>query len=56
VADVLDAVKISRPYKDQEPLRVAAGVIHKQAGTTLDPQLVKLFLEQVVLIRPEEIG
>ena len=44
VADVFDALVSPRPYKKAWPLEKAAEELSKEAGKTLDPQVVKVFL------------
>ncbi|MGI5293073.1 HD-GYP domain-containing protein [Nonomuraea polychroma] len=44
VADMFDALRTTRSYRDVHPLTEAAAEIRGQAGTALDPRMVEAFL------------
>ncbi len=45
IADTFDAMTSDRPYRKASPPEVAFAQIARLAGTQLDPQMVKVFLE-----------
>jgi response regulator RpfG family c-di-GMP phosphodiesterase len=45
IADTLDAITSDRPYRKGRPLEAAKAEIARVAGTQLDPDLVRAFLE-----------
>ena len=45
VADVYDALTSDRPYRPRLPHRLAMERLHREAGLTLDGELVKLFAD-----------
>jgi len=45
VADVFDALVSPRPYKEAWPVSKAAEEIRREAGKSLDPRVVEVFLE-----------
>jgi len=45
IADVFDALTMSRPYKEPWPVEKAFDVIKQDSGTHFDPRLSELFLE-----------
>ncbi len=45
VADVWDAITSSRSYRKAMPLEKAINIMKEESGTTMDPYLVKEFLE-----------
>ena len=44
VADVYDALRTSRPYKDAFPHEKAVGIIRESSGSHFDPDVVAVFL------------
>lgn len=47
VADVFDALTSIRPYKDAWPLDKALALLEEEAGKHFDPEIVKVFFEQL---------
>lgn len=47
ISDVFDALTSQRPYKEAWPMQKAIEYIESKAGTHFDPQLVKLFIENI---------
>src|SRR3954452_4534587 len=45
IADVFDALTSVRPYKKAWPVQDAVTLIKREAGTSFDPELVKVFVE-----------
>jgi putative two-component system response regulator len=43
VADVFDALTMKRPYKEAWPIEKAFDLLHKDAGSHFDPNLVEVF-------------
>lgn len=50
IADVFDALTNKRPYKPAWPLEESLAYIQEQSGKHFDPELVKLFLENLPTI------
>jgi len=48
IADAFDVMTSDRPYREKISKEEAAKEIEKNAGTQFDPQLVKIFLEEVI--------
>ncbi|MDH5631102.1 MAG: hypothetical protein OEY96_13200, partial [Gammaproteobacteria bacterium] len=44
---VFDALTMKRPYKEAWPIDDAFALIEKDAGSHFDPNLVKLFIENM---------
>jgi len=44
VADTFDAITSKRPYRLAMPHKVALGILRREAGTQLDPNVVRAFL------------
>jgi HD-GYP domain-containing protein (c-di-GMP phosphodiesterase class II) len=44
VCDVYDALSTRRPYRDAWPREKALGLLAEQAGTEMDPHMVRAFL------------
>lgn len=44
VADTFDALTAQRPYRNPMPVAEAIALIHREAGTTYDPVIVRAFL------------
>jgi putative two-component system response regulator len=47
IADVFDALSTDRPYKEAWPLEKILKYIDEQAGRHFDPQMVRLFNENL---------
>ncbi|MEX2355800.1 MAG: HD domain-containing phosphohydrolase, partial [Thermaerobacterales bacterium] len=47
VLEVFDALTTARPYRSSLPLAQALGELSRAAGTQLDPQMVKAFIQMV---------
>jgi HD-GYP domain-containing protein (c-di-GMP phosphodiesterase class II) len=47
VADVFDALKSDRPYRDGMPFEQVIGIIKQEAGQQFDPDIVNAFLTVV---------
>jgi HD-GYP domain-containing protein (c-di-GMP phosphodiesterase class II) len=47
IADVFDAVTTSRRYQDAMSLDKGFSILRKLAGSSLDPELVELFIEEI---------
>jgi len=47
VADVFDAVRSRRPYREPLPQDQIAQILTKESGTTFNPYLVKCFLKLI---------
>lgn len=47
IADVFDALTTVRPYKDAWSIEHAANYIQQRGGSQFDPQLTKLFMENI---------
>lgn len=47
VADVFDALHADRPYRDGMPLERIMGILHADAGSAFDPQMVAALVECV---------
>jgi putative nucleotidyltransferase with HDIG domain len=43
VADTFDAITSTRPYREARPHRRAIDILHEEAGTRLDPEVVRAF-------------
>jgi HD-GYP domain-containing protein (c-di-GMP phosphodiesterase class II) len=52
--DTFDAMKSDRPYRKGLPLEVALEELKKIAGTQLDPELVRVFIENKLYVIDEE--
>jgi HD-GYP domain-containing protein (c-di-GMP phosphodiesterase class II) len=52
IADVFDALRSRRSYKEPKPLDVVEGILRKEKGTTFNPELVDIFLK---MITPKEL-
>jgi len=48
VADTWDAMRSDRSYRKALPVKVAMEELKKASGTQLDPDIVKIFLEEIV--------
>jgi HD-GYP domain-containing protein (c-di-GMP phosphodiesterase class II) len=48
IVDAFDVMTSDRPYREKISKEEAAKEIEKNAGTQFDPQLVKIFLEEVI--------
>ena len=53
VADVYDALRSKRSYKDEFPLEKAKTIIQEGAGTHFDPEVAEVFLENIREIEKE---
>jgi HD-GYP domain-containing protein (c-di-GMP phosphodiesterase class II)/CRP-like cAMP-binding protein len=51
IADVFDALRSRRAYKEPQPLPVIEEILRKEKGTTFNPTLVDVFLQ---MITPKE--
>ncbi len=51
MADTFDAVTTDRPYQKRIEFEDGLGILKKQAGTRLDPNLVKTFIKAYPKIR-----
>ncbi|MFW6052709.1 MAG: HD domain-containing phosphohydrolase [Desulfosalsimonas sp.] len=47
IADTFDALTSKRPYKDPYPLEVALEIIRCERGTSFDPEMVDVFMENI---------
>ena len=47
VADVWDAITSSRSYRQAMPVAKALNIMRQEAGTTMDPAMVALFLDMI---------
>lgn len=47
IADVYDALRSRRSYKEEFPLESARMIIEEGAGTHFDPEVVEVFLENI---------
>jgi cyclic di-GMP phosphodiesterase len=47
LADVYDALRTSRPYKDAYPVEATIDIIRQESGTHFDPELVDLLIENL---------
>lgn len=47
IADVYDALRSKRSYKEEFPLERARTIIEESAGTHFDPEVVEVFLENI---------
>ena len=50
VADLYDAMTSDRPYRKGLPAEVAIDEMNRVAGEQLDPEVVKIFLENKVYL------
>jgi len=48
VADVFEALTSKRPYRDKMSVEKAVIIMRQEAGSTLDPQLVEMFISEVL--------
>jgi len=48
IADVWDALTSTRSYRKAMPMEKALDIMHSEAGTTMDPQLSKSFIEMIL--------
>ena len=56
IADVFDALSMTRPYKEAWPLDRIMDTLKDSAGTHFDPQLIECFtgiLSQILAIKDE---
>lgn len=51
IADTFDALTSKRPYKDPYPLNVALEIIRSERGTSFDPEVVDVFMDNIDKIR-----
>lgn len=51
VADVFDALTTERPYKKAFPFDESVKIIEEQAGRHFDPEVVRIFMEKLDVIR-----
>ncbi|WP_448375431.1 HD-GYP domain-containing protein [Fervidobacterium sp.] len=51
VADVFDALTTERPYKKAFPFDESVKIIEEQAGRHFDPEIVRVFMEKLDVIR-----
>ena len=51
IADVYDALRSKRSYKEEYPEAAALQIIKESAGTHLDPELVELFFDNLAVIQ-----
>lgn len=54
VVDVWDALRSDRPYREGWPLEQVRDYLLENAGTQFDPQVVKVFLSQVLCSEEQE--
>ena len=47
IADVFDALRSRRSYKEPKPLKVVEDILRKEKGTTFNPTLVDVFLNMI---------
>ena len=47
IADVFDALRSRRSYKEPKPMHVIEDILHKEKGTTFNPTLVDVFLKMI---------
>ncbi len=47
IADVFDALRSRRSYKEPKPLPAIEEILHKEKGTTFNPDLVDVFLQMI---------
>ncbi|MDO9109316.1 MAG: cyclic nucleotide-binding domain-containing protein, partial [Desulfatirhabdiaceae bacterium] len=47
IADVFDALRSRRSYKEPKPLDVVEGILRKEKGTSFNPALVDVFLNMI---------
>ncbi len=47
IADVFDALRSRRSYKEPKPLDVVEEILRKEKGTTFNPALVDVFLKMI---------
>lgn len=52
VADTVDAMTTSRPYRDALPVKVVREELREESGTQFDPQMVKAALAAGILSQP----
>jgi len=58
IADVFDALMMSRPYKQAWPLDKAVALINEEAGLHFDPSIVEIFnqvVDELVLIKEKYV-
>ena len=48
IVDAWDAITSDRPYRKKWPKRKAIKYIHDQSGTYFDPQLIEIFLREIM--------
>jgi diguanylate cyclase (GGDEF)-like protein len=53
VADAFSAMTADRPYRDRMPLEEACAELERNAGTQFDPEIVRVFVEEVRRAPPE---
>ena len=51
IADVYDALRSKRSYKEEIPEKEALKIIREGAGTHFDPQIVDIFFENLLVIQ-----
>lgn len=49
IADAYDAMTSDRSYRPARPMEYAVEELKKNAGTQFDPEIVSLFIEEVLL-------
>jgi diguanylate cyclase (GGDEF)-like protein len=54
VADAFSAMTADRPYRDRMALEDACAELERNAGTQFDPEIVRIFLEEVRKTPPSE--
>jgi HD-GYP domain-containing protein (c-di-GMP phosphodiesterase class II) len=55
IADVFDAITTTRTYQNAMDLEKAFGILRKLAGPSLDPELVELFISDIIELGLEDV-